>query len=83
MEWLLHTVTFFDGQPNDKFNALKYEDHQEQQGLLFPHKLTGYAYENGEIGQVRYVNYFDQLQLKEERPDQQQFEIPEQAEVAQ
>lgn len=83
LEWLLFTVTFFDGQASDKFNALKYEDYQEHQDLLFPHKLTGYAYENGEIGQVRDVNHFDELQLKEEQPDQQQFEMPEQAEVVQ
>ena len=83
MEWLLYTVTFFDGQPSNKFNALKYEDYQEHQGLLFPHKLIGYAYENGEIGQERDVIYFDQLQLKEEQPDQQQFVMPEQAEVVQ
>ena len=46
LEWLLYTVTFFDGQPSDKFNALKYDDYQEHQGLLLPHKLTGYTYEN-------------------------------------
>lgn len=83
LEWLLFTVTFFDRQPSDKFNALKYEDYQEQQGLLFPHKLTGYAYENGQIGDVRFINHFDQLQLKKEQPDQQQFEMPEQAEAVQ
>lgn len=84
MEWLLYTVTFFDGQPNDKFNALKYEEYQEHQGLLFPHKLTGYAYEeDGQIGQVNYVVHFEELQLKEEQPDQQQFQMPEQAEVDQ
>jgi hypothetical protein len=82
LEWLLFTSTFFDRQASDKFNALKYEDYQEQQGLLFPRKLTGYAYENGQIGDVHYVNHFDQLQLKEEQPDQQLFEMPEQAEVA-
>ena len=82
LEWLLYTVTFFDGQPSDKFNALKFEDYQEHQGLLFPHKLTGYVYEEGQIGKVHYAAQFDQIQLKEEQPDQQQFEMPQQAEVA-
>ena len=82
LEWLLYTVTFFDGQPSDKFNALKYEDYQEHQGLLFPHKLTGYVYEEGQIGKVHYAAQFDQIQLKEEQPDQQQFEMPQQAEAA-
>jgi hypothetical protein len=81
MEWLLYTVTFFDGKPSDKFNALKYEDYQEQKGLLFPGKMTGYKYENGQIGDVRYSVSIEDLQLKEEQPEQGQFEKPEQAEV--
>ncbi|MFD2515797.1 DUF6503 family protein [Pontibacter locisalis] len=81
MEWLLYTVTFFNGQPSDQFNALRYENYQEHQGLLFPGKLTGHKYENGQIGDVRYTVSIDNLQLKEEQPAQEQFEKPEQAEV--
>lgn len=81
MEWLLYTVTFFDGKPSNKFNALKYEDYQEQKGLLFPRKMTGYKYENGQIGDVRYSVTIENLQLAEEQPEQGQFEKPEQAEV--
>lgn len=81
VEWLLYTVTFFDGKPSDKFNALKYEEYQEQEGLVFPRKLTGYKYENSQVGDVRYSVTISNMQLKEERPDQQQFIRPEQAEV--
>jgi hypothetical protein len=81
MEWLLYTVTYFDGKPSDKFNALKYEDYQEVNGLLFPKTLTGYKYENGQIGDARYSVTLDKLQLKKEQPDQKQFEMPEKAEV--
>ncbi|MBD1396843.1 hypothetical protein H9Q13_06675 [Pontibacter sp. JH31] len=81
LDWLLYTVTFFDGQPSEKFNALKYEDYQEQRGLLFPAKLTGYKYENGKIGDVRYSVSIDSLQLKEEQPAQDQFNKPAQAET--
>lgn len=81
LEWLLHTVTFFDGKPSDKFNALKYEDYQEHQGLLFPTKLVGYKYENGEIGDQRFSATFKNLNLKKEQPDQQQFVTPEGAEI--
>ncbi|MBF8965498.1 hypothetical protein I0P70_19770 [Pontibacter sp. FD36] len=81
MVWLLYTVTFFNGQPSEQFNALKYEDYQAHQGLLFPAKLIGYKYENGKIGDVRYSVSIDNLQLKEEQPAQDQFEKPEQAEV--
>ncbi len=81
MEWLLYTVTYFDGKPSDKFNALKFEDYHEVNGLLFPKKLTGYKYENGQIGDARYSVTFDNLQLKKQQPDQKQFEKPENAEV--
>ncbi|WP_062543056.1 DUF6503 family protein [Rufibacter tibetensis] len=81
LEWLLYTVTYFNGKPSDKFNALKYEDYQEHQGLLFPQKLTGYKYENGQIGEARYTVSFSNLQLKEKQPDQRLFEMPEKAEV--
>lgn len=81
MEWLLYTVTYFGDQQNDKFNSLKYEEYQEHQGLLFPQKLTGYKYENGEIGDMRYSVTIKNLELKEGQPDQQQFEIPQSAEV--
>lgn len=81
LEWLLYTVTFFDGQPSKQFNALKYEDYQEHQGLLFPNKLTDYKYENGQIGDVRYSVFFNNLQLSEKLPAQEQFEKPEQAEI--
>ena len=81
LEWLLYTVTFFDGKPSDKFNALKYEEYQEHKWLVLPRKLVGYEYEDGQIGDVRYSVTIDDLQLKEERPDQEQFKKPEQAEV--
>ena len=81
LEWLLYTATFFDGQPSGQFNALKYENYQEHQGLLLPGKLTSYKYENGQIGDVRYNVSIDKLQLKDAQPAQEQFEKPEQAEV--
>jgi hypothetical protein len=73
MEWLLYTVTYFDGKPSDKFNALKFEEYHETNGLLFPRTLTGYKFDNGKIG--------DALRLKKEQPDQKQFDKPEKAEV--
>lgn len=81
MEWLLYTVTFFNGQPSDQFNALKYQGYQEHQGLLFPQELKSYTYENGQIGDLRYSVKIKDLQLKEQQPDPQQFEMPEHAEV--
>lgn len=80
MEWLLYTVTYF-GSDNVQFNALKYEDYQEQQGLLLPGKLTGYKYENGQIGDVRYKVSFENVQLMQEQPAAEQFAMPANAEV--
>ncbi|MCJ8163214.1 hypothetical protein MKJ04_00060 [Pontibacter sp. E15-1] len=81
MAWLLYTITYFDKKQSDEFKALKFEDYKENQGLLFPTKLTSYKYENGQIGDLRYGFTFDGLALKKEQPDQAQFEKPENAEV--
>lgn len=71
MEWLLYTVTFFNGQPsaNDQFNAYKYKGYQEHQGLLFPQELKSYTYKNSQIGDLRYSVRIKDLQLKEQQPD--------------
>jgi hypothetical protein len=80
LEWLLYTVTYFDKKTSNTFNALKYDNYQEHKGLIFPQKLTGYTYANGQIGDVRYSVSIDSLLLEEKQPEQQQFEKPTNAE---
>ena len=82
MMWLLYTVTYFGQKPGEPtFNILKYENYREQQGLLFPQQLTGYKNEKGQVGEVRYQVYFKSLELKEQQPNQRQFEKPEKSEI--
>lgn len=80
MEWLLYTVTYFSGEKHENYNALKYEWH-EVNGLWLPSGLTGYKYENGVIGDIRYQSSFNDVKLSEETPNQKVFEMPENAEI--
>jgi hypothetical protein len=61
LEYLLYTVTYF-GNSTPSFNALKYEDYRENNGIFFPRILTGYVYENDSTKDLRYnVSFGDVL----------------------
>ncbi|WP_339866055.1 DUF6503 family protein [uncultured Algoriphagus sp.] len=76
LEYLLYTVTYF-GNENPPFNALKYEDYRNSDGVFFPRILTGYAFENDSTKSIKYqVSFADALLLDEEF-DAGIFEKPE------
>ncbi len=66
LEYLLYTVTYF-GNANPSFNALKYEDYRDNNGIFFPRILTGYVYENDSTKEMRYnLSFGDVLLLPDE-----------------
>lgn len=80
MEWLLYTVTYYSGEKNEKFKALHYE-WQQVNGLTLPSKLTGYKYEDGKIGDLRYTRPFKNVQIKTTKVNSSIFEMPNGAEI--
>ncbi len=80
-EKLLYTVTYYTGEAHENFNALSYEDWVDVNGLQLPSKLVGYKYSNGATGDKRYEVTFHNIQLKEERPNQEIFSMPTKAEI--
>ncbi|MEQ9413151.1 MAG: DUF6503 family protein [Cyclobacteriaceae bacterium] len=80
-EILLYTVTYYTGEAHENFNALSYEDWVDVNGLQFPSKLVGYKYTHGTTGDKRYEVTFNNIQLKEERPNQDIFNMPTRAEI--
>ncbi|UZD24209.1 hypothetical protein PBT90_12520 [Algoriphagus halophytocola] len=76
LEYLLYTVTFF-GAENPPFSALKYEDYRNADGVYFPRILTGYAYENDSLKNIKYQVTFADALLLEEEFDEEIFEKPE------
>ncbi len=81
MEWLLYTVTYYSGEPSEKYNALHYSEWQEVNGLLMPQMMEGYTYQKGKIGEQRYERAIDDFQMTTDKPDQSLFMMPEEAEI--
>ncbi len=81
MEWLLYTVTYYTGQPGERYNALHYSAWQEVNGLIVPKKMEGYRFEDGQIGEKRYERLVEDFELTTIQPDPAQFEIPKEAEI--
>lgn len=80
MDVLLYTVTYYKGTTNENYKALMYE-WQEVNGLKVPKVMSGYKYENGELGDLRYETLLLDVEIKEAAPDEALFEMPEVAEI--
>lgn len=75
LEYLLYTVTYF-GNTTPSFNALKYEDYRDNNGIFFPRILTGYVYENDSTKDLRYNVSFGDVLLMPDPFDASLFEKP-------
>lgn len=49
MEWLAYTVTYRSKEPSDNFRLIRYADWKAVNGLVLPHNLTWFKYEDGEV----------------------------------
>jgi len=74
--WVLYYVTFFDKE-NRKFNALKYDDYRDADGLVFPRVMTGYELENDSTKNIRYQVSFTGPLLVNKEMDDELFQMPE------
>jgi glucose/arabinose dehydrogenase len=83
LEFLLYTVTYFDGKPSDKYNALKYETWQNVDGITVPGLIRGYQYSDGKLGEERYSKVFSEVQFSKASPPASLFEMPANAEIDQ
>lgn len=81
LELLLYTVTYFSGEKNENYNALRYSQWQEVNGLLVPLVMEGYKYADNTIGELRYRAEFSDITFKEDAPDHSVFTMPEKAEI--
>lgn len=82
MEWLMYTVTFRSGESSESYNLIKYGDWKNVNGLTLPTKLEWYTYEDGVAGESRNEAIFENVQLSEEAPSNDLFEMPENAQIA-
>ena len=78
---LLYTVTYYNGEPNEKYKAIIYEDWQESNGMRVPLQMSGYKYENDTLGEKRYERIFKDVVLSKESFDDSIFQMPNEAEI--
>lgn len=62
---LLYTVTYFDQSPNEKYNALVYDEWTKVNGLDLPKKMIGYKFAADTLGAQRYAREFVDIKVSE------------------
>lgn len=77
LEFLLYTVTFGDGQPNEQYYGRAYE-WQEVDGLTVPASTTSYRWDSEQdtLGQQRSITQYSNVTFRSERPDPAVFDPP-------
>ena len=78
LKLLLYSVTYFNAENASKYNAAIYEEWQEVKGLKVPAKMTSHKWdaEKEEIGEVRYVKSFSNVQFSLKAPPKELFAKP-------
>ena len=78
LRFLLYTVTFFSGEPNENYNVRVYDEWQEVQGLLVPMKATSFAWdaENMSFGEQRSEATYRNVSIEASPPDSMMFVMP-------
>lgn len=82
MEWLMYTVTYRSGEPSDKYSLINYNQWEETNGLVLPKSLVWYTYNDGQIGEQRSEAVFENVNISEEVPSEELFEMPDNAQIA-
>ena len=77
MYLLLYTVTYFNQEKNENYNALIYDDWEEIGSLKVPQSMTGYRFAADTLGEQRYVRPFNRIEISERSLDPAIFEMPE------
>lgn len=82
LELINYSVTYFDNSRATKYNAIKYEDWESFDGILLPKTFIGYKWENDSLGDERYRRKFQNIQLSQDRFDDELFKKPSGAYVS-
>jgi hypothetical protein len=77
MEILRYSVTYFNRENADKFNAKVYTDWRAVQGLLVPGKMENIEWEDGNLGESKgYGRSFSDIHFLKKTPAPEQFAPP-------
>ncbi len=83
LRFLLYTVTYFTGEPNENYNVRVYDEWQEIQGLQVPLRATSYAWNPDlrEFGEMRSEASYTNVSLEAAPADPMMFVMPDGAMV--
>jgi hypothetical protein len=82
MHWLMYTATF-GGEPKDNYSLIKYEGWTELGGVVLPTSLQWVHYKDGVVGDPKgEAVRFENIEVAQEYPSIDQFEMPEGAAIA-
>ena len=82
MEWLMYTVTYRSGVPNDTYKLIKYDQWAEVNGLLLPTAIQWHQFKDDSVGEMSNEVVFDSIELSEEAPADSLFVMPADAQIA-
>lgn len=83
MEWLMYTVTYSSGEPNEEYRLIKYGDWQSVEGLMLPGSMQWYQYDGAQVGEPRgEATLFTDVALTLNYPEESIFTVPEGAQIA-
>lgn len=83
MEWLMYTVTYRSGEPNDNYRLIHYKNWGIFNGLMLPTSLQWYHYDGDSIGGPRGDEVlFEAITIEETSPEKELFKMPKGAVVA-
>ncbi len=68
LKMINYSVTYFDESRAEQYNAIVYSQWQEVGGLIVPLEMTGYKWEDGQLGEERYRKYTQNVRFAESRP---------------
>ena len=79
LTWLLYTVTYFSGEPSEKYSARWYQAWHEVNGLLLPERVISYRWEDDALGEARDTTVYRNVEISNIPPDESIFLMPNQA----
>lgn len=80
MEILTYSISYFDKENSVVSSAKVYSDYKKVQGLMMPHKMENFEWNDGAMGKSKnHLRVFSDIQFLKEISNEEVFEVPQDA----
>ncbi|RKN76732.1 hypothetical protein D7Z94_23355 [Ulvibacterium marinum] len=80
MEILTYSISYFDKENSVVSSAKVYSDYKKVQGLMMPHKMENFEWNDGAMGKSKnHLRIFSDIQFLKEISNEEVFEVPQDA----